>query len=119
MAQNPTALRGRQGSAFARTITVPFPTLAGWGARMQIRKTPLDETALLSLAIGTGLTIISPATPASLRLAITAPQMAGLPATWNDNDGLAYDLELVPDMNEDLAFAILWGPFFTGAEVTR
>lgn len=116
MATNPTPLSGRQGSAFHRTITVPF-SIAGYELRMQIRKTALDTTKLLELTTDDGLTIIDP--DGTFDLDITATQMAALPPTWNDNDGWAYDLELVPGGDEDVAFALLWGPFFVAPEVTR
>lgn len=89
-----------QGATFSRTFEV-FDTfiadgdvgnvesnLTGWSARLQVRKKPQSSTTLLSLTMGSGLSIPTPAN-GTILMELTSVQTAAL-----DFNCASYDLEL-------------------------
>lgn len=103
-----------QGATWRRRITweaggVPVD-LAGYTARMQIRKTHAAPTALLDLAVGSGIIITSAL--GRIDVEITDGQTAALPAgTWQ------YDLELYAPEGD--VTRLLEGKCVVTPEVTR
>lgn len=112
--------RGRQGSVFRRSITVASGAdaidLTGYGVRMQARRELADDDPILSLTLGSGITLDDDPTTGVFVIEIDATAMAELDANAL---GLHFDLELVPASDEALAFALLAGRFVIDPEVTR
>lgn len=110
----------RQGSRFRRTITATSSdapvNLTGYGIRMQVRRRADDSTALLSIALGDGITSASPSSGVFV-IDVDAVTMSDVPAS--PPRGWRYDLELVPAGDEEQAFALLAGAFVVEGEVTR
>lgn len=111
---------GRQGTQFTRTLYVtaggiPLP-LTGYTVRLTMRRWYDSPDTLLELGRDDGLVVNDGA--GSIALTITAVQMADLPPSL-DLPGWPWDLELVPDGDEDRAFALLTGVFPVDPEVSK
>lgn len=109
---------GYQGDLFERTLTpkvdgVLYP-LDGVGIRMQIRRWYDVAPPIIAISLGDGIVVN---VDGKIVIDITAVQMAELPLSTGD--GFVYDLELVPDGDEDRAFKLIAGHFTVLPEATH
>lgn len=103
-----------QGATFALTLTYTDANnaainLTGYSARMQLRKNINDDTAIVSLTDGAGITLGG--ATGTIEISIDANATAGLTAT----EGV-YDLELV---SAGVVTRLLNGTYTVSREVTR
>ena len=103
-----------QGATFALTLTYKDANdsainLTGYAARMQLRKNINDDTAIVSLTDGSGITLGGAA--GTIEITISATTTAGLTAT----EGV-YDIELE---SGGVVTRLLSGTYTVSREVTR
>lgn len=110
-----------QGAAFSKSLLwkdsggTPVP-LAGYTARMQIRRTVDEEgDPILSLTTANGRITLGPG-DGEILLEISATDTASLPATLSDRKW-RYDLEMVPAGGA--VRRLMQGKFVVSLEVTR
>lgn len=108
-------IRVEQGATWRRVLTLKDASgapvdLTGYTARMQVRETLDAPTPLLSLAVGSGISIDGPAGQITLVIADEAS------TAWTWRYGL-YDLELESSGGE--VERLLKGEFEVDREVTR
>ena len=106
--------QARQGATFDRSFTwKPGGTaadLAGFTARMQVRRTVRSTEPVVSLTHASGITLGGEA--GTVSLLISASAMADIPAR-----SYVYDIELIDGVGT--VFPVLSGNFVVSVEVTR
>jgi hypothetical protein len=112
----------QQGSTFVRVIRIEYPdavdptiflpfNLAGYSARMQVRRTISSTTTMISLDTDDNGIEITSAADGEITITMTDAQTAAL-----TSDGV-YDLEIIS--TDDFVTRILQGEFRLSLEVTR
>lgn len=107
-----------QGATFTRTLTYKTKAtnlpidLTGWNARMKIKVKSVDVAVILSLTMGSGLTIPNP-TDGKIYITITSVQTAAF-----DFNKAVYDLEIYDTSSPVVVKRLLKGKFTLDREVT-
>ena len=111
-----------QGATFTRTLTYKTKAtsstpsvaidLTGWSARMKIKVKSVDTAVILSLTMGSGLTIPNPS-DGKIYITISSVQTAAF-----DFNKAVYDLEIYDTSSPVVVKRLLKGKFTLDREVT-
>lgn len=115
MASSQYDITAEQGSDLSFVVTykdaaAALVNLAGYSAKMQVRRFASDPAAYLTLINGSGLTLGGAA--GTVTISVNSATLGAIPAGW-----YVYDLRL--DSNTGLEERLIEGSFFIHAAVTR